>query len=147
MITHARVAVASLVLVGLAMGCTEAPPDGAQRGWTDDYELRITPDVVPPRALEPTSYTIVVKDKKTHQPIANGQGRIFATNADFKSIWDGFSYGPEVGTYHAKLMFLTAGEWALGVQFRRDSTQPLQRIQDWRQVIRPAAEPGEPAKP
>jgi hypothetical protein len=44
-------------------------------------------------------------------------------------------------------MFLTAGEWALGVQFRRDSTQALQRTLDWRQVVRPAAEPGEPVKP
>jgi hypothetical protein len=31
--------------------------------------------------------------------------------------------------------FLTAGEWALGVQFRRDSTQALQRTLDWRQTV------------
>ena len=35
-------------------------------------------------------------------------------------------------------MFITAGEWAMGVQFRRDSTQALQQSLDWRQMIRPA---------
>jgi len=67
---------------------------------------------------------------------------------DGKSIWDGFVYGPEVGAYHARLMFLTAGEWAMNVQFRRDSTKALQRPEDdWRQTVRPAAEPGEATKP
>ena len=93
---------------------------------------------MPPRAAEATAYTIYVRDKKTREPIVNGEGRIYATNADRHSIWNGFAYGPEVGTYHTRLKFITAGEWAMGVQFRRDSTQPLQQSLDWRQMIRPA---------
>jgi hypothetical protein len=123
--------------------CGPADPPTDQRGWTDDFEFRIHADVVPPRAEEATHYTITVKDKKTRQPVVNGQGRIFATNADRHTIADGFVYGPEVGTYHATLTFLTAGEWAMGVQFRADSTLPLQRTLDWRQMIRIGLEPGE----
>lgn len=123
-------------------GCGPSQPVTDQRGWTDDFDVRIHSDVVPPFAEEPTHYTVTVRDKKTRQPIVNGQGRIFATNADRHSIYDGFVYGPEVGTYHATLTFLTAGEWAMGVQFRADSTQPLQRTRDWRQLIRPGLEPG-----
>jgi hypothetical protein len=52
---------------------------------------------MPPRALERITYTVVVTDKKTQEPIANGEGRIFATNADRKTVWNGFTYGPEVG--------------------------------------------------
>jgi hypothetical protein len=136
-----RVAPAVVALAGAA--CTPEKPNTDMRLWTSEFEFRISADVVPPRALETTNYTIVVRDKKTREPIVNGQGRIFATNADHKTIWDGFTYGPEVGTYHARLMFITAGEWAMNVQFRRDSTQTLVKPEDdWRQMIRPAAEPG-----
>ena len=142
-IRTARVA-SAVGAVCLLAACTPEKPNTDQRGWTDDFEIRIAADVVPPRAAEPTNYTITVRDKKSRQPVVNGQGRIFATSADRKSIYDGFSYGPEVGVYHAKLMFLTAGEWAMGVQFRADSTKALQRTLDWRQLIRTSAEPGEP---
>ena len=142
-IRTARIA-AAVCAVAFVAACTPEKPNTDQRAWTDDFELRIAADVVPPRAAEPTHYTITVRDKKSRQPVVNGQGRIFATNSDGKSIDDGFSYGPEVGVYHAKLMFLTAGEWAMGVQFRADSTKELQRALDWRQLIRPSAEPGEP---
>jgi hypothetical protein len=139
----------SALVAIVALGCGgPSRPATDMRVWTRDFEIRVSGDVVPPLALEPTHYTIVVRDKKTHEPIANGQGRIFATNSDGKSIWDGFVYGPEVGTYHARLMFLTAGEWAMSVQFRRDSTLALQRPEDdWRQTVHPAAEPGESTKP
>ncbi len=127
----------------LSASCGPADPPTDQRGWTDDFEFRIHADVVPPRSEEQTHYTITVKDKKSRQPIVNGQGRLFATNSDRHTIADGFVYGPEVGTYHATLTFLTAGEWAMGLQFRADSTQPLQRTLDWRQLIRAGLEPGE----
>ena len=137
------------LLVTVAVACSgPSHPATDMRVWTKDFEIRVSADVVPPLALESTHYTVFVRDKKTHEPIVNGQGRIFATNSDGKSIWDGFLYGPEVGTYHARLMFLTAGEWAMSVQFRRDSTKALQRPEDdWRQTVRPAAEPGEATKP
>jgi hypothetical protein len=43
-------------------------------------------------------------------------------------------YGPEVGTYHAKLNFVVAGMWAVAIRFRRDSLRPLERI-DWMQQV------------
>ena len=39
----------------------------------------------------------------------------------------GFEKGAEPGTYRTTMFFATAGTWAMGVQFRRDSTQKLQR--------------------
>src|ERR1700682_3331055 len=140
---------ALLALSALLLGCSgPSHPATDMRVWTKDFELRVSSEPVPPIALEPTRYTVAVRDKKTHEPIVNGQGRIFGTNSDGKSIWDGFIYGPEVGTYHTRLMFLTAGEWAMNVQFRRDSTQALQKPEDdWRQTGRPAGEPGESTKP
>ena len=128
-----------LVLAVAITGCKpSSQPPGAtdQRLWTDDFEIRVSSDPLPPRAQEPTLYTIYVRDKKTREPIVNGQGRIFATNSDRHSIWQAFTYGPEIGTYHSRLLFVTAGEWAMGVQFRRDSTGILQQSLDWRQMIR-----------
>ena len=138
--------VATLALCVAA--CTPDKPNTDQRVFSPDFEFRVTPDLVPPRALEPIAYTITVRERKSRQPVVNGQGRIFGTNADRKTIWDGFTYGPEVGTYHAKLMFITAGEWAMSLQFRRDSTSALIRpSDDWRQMVREASEPGAPSKP
>jgi hypothetical protein len=125
----------TLLLSG-AVSCGPGPDEGVIRLWTDDFELRISADVMPPRAIERITYTVTVRDKNTKEPIANGEGRIFATNADHKSVSNGFTYGPEVGTYRATLMFVTAGDWALGIQFRRDSTRVLQRTLDWRQTVR-----------
>ena len=121
----------------LAGACEPSKPITDERLWTDDYEIRVSVDPMPPRAQDEAEYTIYVRDKKTREPIVNGQGRIFATNSDHHSIFNGFSYGPEVGTYHSHLKFVTAGEWALGVQFRRDSTLVLQQSLDWRQLVRP----------
>jgi hypothetical protein len=134
-------AVAVAALAALSCG---APPDASVlRFATDDFEFRVQPDVSPPRAIERITYTIVVKDKKTQEPIVNGEGRIFATNADRKTVHNGFKYGPEAGTYRATIMFVTAGEWMMGIQFRRDSTQALQRTHDWRQFVRNEVAPGQ----
>lgn len=134
-------AVMSLVLVAaLAVAAEACGPNredvGLIRLWTDDFEIRMKPDVIPPRALEQITYTITVYDKETREPIVNGEGQLFATNADRKTVWNGLQYGPEPGTYRAKIMFITAGEWAMGFRFRRDSTQALQRTDDWRQQVR-----------
>ena len=56
---------------------------------------------------------------------------------------NGFVKEAELGTYSARLMFVTAGQWAVGLQFRRDSTQALQRVQDWMQEVYPERAPGE----
>lgn len=135
-------ALSALLLAVGTLSCGPGPDEGVIRLWTDDFEIRVTADVMPPRALERITYTVVVRDKQTKEPIADGEGRIFATNSDRKSINNGFRYGPEVGTYRANLMFVTAGEWALGIQFRRDSTRVLQRTLDWRQSVRNEVAPG-----
>ena len=49
---------------------------------------------------------------------------------DGPKTWDGFVYGPEVGTYHATLNFVVSGQWAIGIQFHRDSLSPIERT-DW----------------
>ena len=59
---------------------------------------------------------------------------LFASNGQGAHTWDGFVYGPEVGTYHAKLNYVLAGQWAVAIQFRRDSLRPLERI-DWMQDV------------
>lgn len=153
MISLRRLALLAMVLAGTA--CSKPNrPNSDIRLWTQDFEIRAWSDITPPVSLEPIHYTIVVRDKKTKEPIADGQGRIYVTNADRLTKWDGFKYGPEVGTYHATLMFPAAGEWALGIQFRRDSTQLLQKtVEDWRQTVYVGEEPGAnvapttPAKP
>ena len=60
---------------------------------------------------------------------------IAAQSRDGVRTWDALIPGPEVGTYYGNLRFLTAGDWAVAIQFRRDSTAPLERI-DWMQAIR-----------
>jgi hypothetical protein len=150
-VTRHRAALAAAVALVATVAAACAPPDRPNtdiRLWTQDFEIRAWSDITPPKALEPIHYTIVVRDKKTKEPIADGQGRIYVTNADRVTKWDGFTYGPEVGTYHATLMYPAAGEWAMGIQFRRDSTQLLQKtVEDWRQSVRAGDEPGEPRKP
>jgi hypothetical protein len=139
-----RFTIASVLLLAVALVSCGPPKDvGVIRLWTDSFEIRLVPDISPPRALERITYTAVVIDKNTREPIANGEGRIFATNADRKTVHNGLTYGPEVGTYRTTLMFITAGEWAMGMQFRRDSTQVLERALDWRQAVLNEAPPGQ----
>lgn len=144
---HRRLALAARaplvsLLAAAAVSC--GPPSDANitRHYTEDFELRVTADVLPPRALERITYTVVVRDRHTQEPIANGEGRIFATNSSRKTSHNGFTYGPEVGTYRATITFVTAGDWAMGIQFRRDSTKALQRTLDWRQTVRNEISPG-----
>lgn len=139
---------ALLAVAGLAASASCGPPPdaGVLRVWTEDFEIRLLPDVVPPRALERITYTVTVLDKKTREPVVNGEGRIFATNADRKTVWNGLTYGPEAGTYRTHITFVTAGDWAMGIQFRRDSTSALQRSEDWRQTVRNEIAPSEEAR-
>jgi hypothetical protein len=79
-------------------------------------------------------YKVVVRDSKTGQPIEGGEGQIFASSRDGKDIWDSLVPGQELGTYYGTLNFITAGEWAVAVRFRRDSTKRLERL-DWMQEV------------
>ena len=102
---------------------------------SDSFIIRVTSDPLPPHARERNLFKVTVLDRKTNQPIENGEGRIFATSRDAVNVWDGLAAGPEVGVYYGTLNFITAGDWAVAVQFRRDSTQRLERV-DWMQDVR-----------
>jgi hypothetical protein len=130
-------------LVLAVASCGSNPRALENRLWSDTYAFRVTVDPVPPRALEPAVYRIVVSDKKTGQPIETGEGRIFATSADRANTNDGLKKEKELGTYSGRLFFATSGDWPAAIQFRRekDPRMPLERV-DWIQTLRPASEPG-----
>jgi len=137
-----RLALLPLTAAVLA-SCGPNPKARELRLWSDNYAFHITMDSMPPRALEPIEYRVVVQDKKTGQPIETGEGRIFATSADRANTSDGFKKEKELGTYSGRLFFATTGDWAAAIQFRRDKDPrlPLERV-DWIQTVRQASEPG-----
>jgi hypothetical protein len=131
------------VLASVLASCGSSPKSKELRLWSDSYAFRVTMVPMPPRAIEPIVYRVVVQDKKTGQPIETGEGRIFATSADRASTDDGFKKEKELGTYSGRLFFATTGDWAAAIQFRRDKDprMPLERV-DWIQSVGPASEPG-----
>jgi hypothetical protein len=133
--------VAIVASLGAAVACRQEQRLPDLRFWTDEFEYRVSSDPIPPRASEAVIYSVVVRDKKTRQPIEGGEGRIFATSRDGANTWDSFVPGHQLGTYTAKLNFITSGEWAVAIQFRRDSTKTLERL-DWRQEVRAPRGPG-----
>lgn len=129
---------------GTMLACDNAPrPIRELQFSTDSFKIRVAPESTPTRALEPTYWRVVVHDINTGAPIQGGQGRIFATNRDRKTVANGLAETGELGTYRTNLMFVTAGMWAMSMEFRRDSTHQLQRTQDWTQDIQKADEPGD----
>ena len=125
--------VAAAVLVA---ACTPSDSSPGYRGFTQHYAFRIVSDPVPPMAREKVRYKVVVRDKETGQPIQGGEGILYAESHEALKTWDSFTAGPEVGTYYANLNFLTSGDWAMGLRFRRDSTQQLEQV-DWMQEVAP----------
>lgn len=134
-----RRALTALFGFALLAGCTARDPNAAldTRMWTDDLAFRIRLTPRPPYAREDVIVKVVIADKESGAPVENGEGRIYAMSRDSVRIFDGLERGPEPGTYYAKLNFLTAGEWAIGLQFRRDSTKKLETM-DWLQSVRNA---------
>ncbi len=134
-----RRALAVVFSVAVIAGCTARDPEAAldTRMWTDDLAFRIRLTPRPPYAREDVIVRVVIADKESGAPVENGEGRIYAMSRDSVKVYDGLERGPEPGTYYAKLNFLTAGEWAIGLQFRRDSTQKLETM-DWLQSVRNA---------
>ncbi|MCC7053489.1 MAG: hypothetical protein IT355_09485 [Gemmatimonadaceae bacterium] len=135
----ARRVLPALGLLVAAAACTTRDPEAAidTRMWTDDLAFRIRLTPRPPFAREDIIVKVVVSDKESGAPVENGEGRIYAMSHDSTKVFDGLERGPEPGTYYAKLNFLTAGEWAIGLQFRRDSTKKLETM-DWLQTVRNA---------
>jgi len=132
-----RLAVIKVVALLSAVGLGACAGDRKPRPLrlnSQTYSFQISPDDVPPHARQEVNYKVVIADRKTRQPIEQGEGRLFASDSVGAKTWDGFRYGPEIGTYHAVLRFITPGLWALAVQFRRDSLHPVERI-DWYQDV------------
>ena len=133
-IRAARGAIVVAVAAALAAcGPSQAPV--GYRARSESFVIRVSSEPMPPHAREQTPFKVVVRDRKTDQPIENGEGRIYAESQDRKRTWDILVAGPEIGTYYGNLSFLTAGEWAMGLQFRRDSTQQLETINWVQQVL------------
>ncbi len=124
-------AVGLLLAGGASCG---APRKPELRQGTESYLFTITSDPIPPRAREDVIYTIVVKDRKTGQPIETGEGRIFANTIEGARTYDGFVKAPQVGAYSAKLNYVKAGLWAVGIQFHSDSTKKLE-MTEWKQDV------------
>jgi hypothetical protein len=125
----------SAVPVLMALACNQSsnePP--AMRLWTNDLAFQVSANPAPPPAREDIVFKVVVRDKNSREAIEGGEGRIYAQNQDGIKTWDGLTPSPQPGTYTGKLSFLTAGNWAMGLQFRRDSTRALQTL-DWQQEV------------
>ena len=124
---------AALVIGAVSCG----PPRRPQlRQCSQSYCYTITSNPVPPYAREDVMYTIVVTDRKSDQPIETGEGRIFANTREMQRTYDGFVKAPQIGTYAAKLNYVTSGQWAVGIQFHSDSTKPLEKT-EWMQDVLP----------
>jgi len=133
MIRHWRSTILLTAAAALA-ACGPSPSNTDYVGYTPDMTIRVTATPIPPHAREKTQYKVVVRDKESGKPIEGGQGRIFASSHDGASTWDALLPAEGIGAYSGTLNFITAGEWAVAIQFRRDSTKPLERI-DWLQEV------------
>jgi hypothetical protein len=134
-------AAVTVAAAAVLAACGPSQPNTDTRLWSENYALRVSTDPLPPHARERTVYKVVARDRESGQPIEGGEGVIYATNADQHSIWDSLERGPEVGTYYARMNFITAGDWAVAIEFRSDSTKRLEKM-EWRQDVRAAR--GEP---
>ena len=122
-----------LLVLGADCGSPRRPEI---RQGSKTYLFNITSDPIPPHAREDVIYTVTVRDRESGQPIDNGEGRIFANTLEGARTYDGFTKAPAVGTYTAKLRFVAAGQWAIGIQFHSDSTKPLEKT-EWMQDVLP----------
>ena len=132
----ARWVLVSAFAFASAVSCGGPPKRPSLRQSTESYSFVITSDPIPPHAREGVIYTITVKDRKTGQPIETGEGRICANTREGARTYDGFVKAPQVGTYSARLNFVTAEQWAVGIQFHSDSTKPLEKT-EWMQDVLP----------
>ena len=134
------IAASAAVLAGCGGGANEGPPPLRQNSTS--YAYVIKPDDSPPHAREDVHYTVQILDRKTRQPIENGEGQLYASRpidldaptGPHSKTWDGLAYRPENGMYQAKLNFVVAGQWAVAIRFRRDSLHQMEKI-EWMQDV------------
>ena len=132
--------VMAIAIVGLvACGPKAAGTSTTEyRAFTEHYAFNITSDPSPPFAREKTVFKIRVRDKNSSQPIEGGEGIIYGNTEDGGGkTWDSFTPGAAPGTYTANLKFVVAQNWALALQFRKDSTQNLEKVDTWYQQVLP----------
>jgi hypothetical protein len=119
----------------LVIGADCGPPRRPEiRQGSKSYLFNITSDPIPPHAREDVIYTVTVRDRESGQPIETGEGRIFANTLEGARTYDGFTKAPAIGAYTAKLRFVAAGQWAIGIQFHSDPTKPLEKT-EWMQDV------------
>jgi hypothetical protein len=124
-----------VAVLAAVVGCGPSAEQSAGfRQRSESYTFRVASEPSPPAAREPIEYTIVILDRETGRPVENGEGQLFAQNITGKKTYDALAPAPEAGTYKATVSYLLAGEWAVGIRFRRDSTAALERI-DWMQEV------------
>ena len=139
---HARVA---RIAVTLALGSLAAcgPKEAGTattdyRAFTNRYAFNITSEASPPHAREKTVFKIRVRDRENSQPIEGGEGILYGNTEDGSSkVWDSFTAGAAPGTYTATVNFVVANNWGLALQFRKDSTQALEKVDTWYQQVLP----------
>ena len=135
--TSRRLAAAALALALTGAASCGGPDHQLElRQGTESYKFVITSNPIPPHAREDVIYTVTVTDRKTGQPIETGEGRIFANTRDGARTYDGFVKAPQVGAYSAKLSYVTAEQWAVGIQFHSDASKPLEKT-EWMQDVLP----------
>jgi hypothetical protein len=138
--------IGALLLVATCLttaACSRGETKRSMRYYTKSYAFTIEPEEAPPHAREALLYKVFIRNRETREPIQNGEGQIYSNNAEGARTWDGFTYGPQVGTYYGKLNYVTSGTWAVGIRFRRDSLHPLESI-EWMQDVlneRPSSTP------
>ena len=131
----------ALLLAGVA-GCGPQEAKALEfRQMTESFFFTISSNPIPPRAREAVLYKIVVRDRETRQPIETGTGRIYSSNRDEAKTWDALTKGAEVGTYYGKLNFVASGQWAIAVEFRRDSTARIEKTEWMQEVLAERASP------
>jgi len=140
--------IGTLLLMAACLTTTAACNRGdaktrSMRYYSKSYAFTIEPEQAPPHAREALLYKVYIRDRETREPIQNGEGQIYSNNAEGARTWDGFTYGPQLGTYYGKLNYVTSGLWAVGIRFRRDSLHALESI-EWMQDVlneRPSSTP------
>jgi hypothetical protein len=145
MFRTARVA-AAVALVAVSAACDDSQERPALRLSSDSYTFLITPEPLPPYAVERVVWNVTVRDRETRQPVEGGEGRLYASNIQRVTVWDGLAQGAELGSYSATVMFPTSGQWGMAVEFRRDSTQALEKV-EWQQEVGPERSVEEQLRP